>query len=174
MQCGRGQGNPQQMRTRCEQRTGTFGAVRAEDKNFLPATSLVTMNHAMSRKQLLRTAVLTLKQCSQRAGRMDMPGMTLPRQIKRLIYTINLRRVFAGRLEFVSPLIVLEIMCLINVFVPSLKFCTNSKLSGEDCGELHCPRHVVAPAILNCAPVLVPRLLRCACGFVMQYCKVFF
>jgi len=29
-------------------------------------------------------------------------------------------------------------------------------------------------AILNCAPVLVPRLLRCACGLVMQYCKVFF
>ena len=25
---------------------------------------------------------LTLKQCSQRPGRMDMPGMTLPRQIK--------------------------------------------------------------------------------------------
>jgi len=29
-------------------------------------------------------------------------------------------------------------------------------------------------AILNCAPVFVPRLLRCACGLVMQYCKVFF
>jgi len=29
------------MRTRCEQRTETFGAVRAEDKNFLPATSLL-------------------------------------------------------------------------------------------------------------------------------------
>ena len=40
VQCGRGQGNAQQMRTRCEQRTETFGAVRAEDKNFLPATSL--------------------------------------------------------------------------------------------------------------------------------------
>ena len=38
--CGRGQGNAQQMRTRCEQRTETFGGVRAEDKNFLPATSL--------------------------------------------------------------------------------------------------------------------------------------
>ena len=46
MQCGRGQGNPQQMRTRCEQRTGTFGAVRAEDKNFLPATSLVCNIHS--------------------------------------------------------------------------------------------------------------------------------
>ena len=41
VQCGRGQGNAQQMRTRCEQRTETFGAVRAEDKNFLPATSLL-------------------------------------------------------------------------------------------------------------------------------------
>jgi len=41
VQCGCGQGNAQQMRTRCEQRTETFGAVRAEDKNFLPATSLV-------------------------------------------------------------------------------------------------------------------------------------
>jgi len=41
VQCGRRQGNAQQMRTRCEQRTETFGAVRAEDKNFLPATSLV-------------------------------------------------------------------------------------------------------------------------------------
>jgi len=39
----------------------------------------------------------------QRAGRMDMPGMTLPRQIKRLICTINLRRVFGGRLKFVGP-----------------------------------------------------------------------
>ena len=29
-------------------------------------------------------------------------------------------------------------------------------------------------AILNCAPVFGPRLLRCACGLVMQYCKVFF
>ena len=29
-------------------------------------------------------------------------------------------------------------------------------------------------AILNCAPVFAPRLLRCACGLVMQYCKVFF
>jgi len=29
-------------------------------------------------------------------------------------------------------------------------------------------------AILNCAPVFVARLLRCACGLVMQYCKVFF
>ena len=41
VQCGRGQGNAQEMRTRCEQRTETFGAVRAEDKNFLPATSLI-------------------------------------------------------------------------------------------------------------------------------------
>jgi len=47
-----------------------------------------------------------LKQCSQRPGRMDMPGMTLPRQLKRLICTINLRRVFGGRLELVGPLIV--------------------------------------------------------------------
>jgi len=29
-------------------------------------------------------------------------------------------------------------------------------------------------AILNCAPVFAPRLLGCACGLVMQYCKVFF
>ena len=41
VQCGRGQGNAQEMRTRCEQRTETFGAVRAEDKNFLPATSVI-------------------------------------------------------------------------------------------------------------------------------------
>ena len=41
VQCGRGQENAQQMRTRCEQRTETFGAVWAEDKNFLPATSLM-------------------------------------------------------------------------------------------------------------------------------------
>jgi len=41
VQCGRGQGNAQQMRTRCEQRTETFGAVRAEDKNVLPARSLL-------------------------------------------------------------------------------------------------------------------------------------
>jgi len=41
VRCSRGQGNAQQMRTRCEQRTETFGAVQAEDKNFLPATSLV-------------------------------------------------------------------------------------------------------------------------------------
>ena len=33
-------------------------------------------------------------------------------KIKRLICTINLRRVFGDRLEFVGPLIVLEIMCL--------------------------------------------------------------
>ena len=49
MQCGRGQGNPQQMRTRCEQRTETFGAVRAEDKNFLPATSLLCTVRDLSR-----------------------------------------------------------------------------------------------------------------------------
>jgi len=54
----------------------------------------------------------TVKQCSQRPGRMAMPGMTLPRQIKRLICTINLRRVFGGRLELVGPLIVLEIVSL--------------------------------------------------------------
>ena len=29
-------------------------------------------------------------------------------------------------------------------------------------------------AILNCAPVFAPRLLRCACGLGMQYCQVFF
>ena len=34
---------------------------------------------------------------------------------------------------------------------------------------LPCPCHVVAPAILNCAPVFAPRLLRCACGLIMQY-----
>jgi len=34
VQCGRGQGNAQQMRTRCEQRTENFGAVRTEDRKF--------------------------------------------------------------------------------------------------------------------------------------------
>ena len=70
-------------------------------------------------------------------GQNGHAGMTLPRRIKRLISTINLCRVFGGRLELVGPLIVLEIMCLINVFfVPSLTFVVpNSKLSGEDCGE---------------------------------------
>ena len=29
-------------------------------------------------------------------------------------------------------------------------------------------------AILNCAPVFAPRLLRCACDLGMQYCQVFF
>jgi len=29
-------------------------------------------------------------------------------------------------------------------------------------------------AILNCAPVFAPRLLRCACGLVMQYATCFF
>ena len=58
-----------------------------------------------------------------RPVRMDMPGMTLPRQINRLICTINLRRVFGGRLELVGPLIVLEIMCLINVFCALMNVC---------------------------------------------------
>jgi len=49
VQCGRGQGTAQQMRTQCEQRTETFGAVRAEDKNFLPATSLVATVRVMIR-----------------------------------------------------------------------------------------------------------------------------
>jgi len=64
--------------------------------------------------------------------------------------------------------------------VPSLTFVVlNSKLSGEDCGEcmitLSLPRIGACNlAILNCAPVFAPRLLRCACGLVMQYCNVFF
>jgi len=56
---------------------------------------------------------------------MDMPGMTLPRQIKRLICTmkrlictINLRRVFGGRLELFDSLIVLENMCLKRCLCP--------------------------------------------------------
>jgi len=36
-------------------------------------------------------------------GQNGHAGMTLPRQIKRLICTINLRRVFGGRLELVRP-----------------------------------------------------------------------
>jgi len=73
------------------------------------------MSHAMSWKQLLRTALLTLKQCNQGPGRMDMPVMMLPNQMKRLICKINLRSVLEGRLEFDGPLIVLENMCLINI-----------------------------------------------------------
>ena len=56
-------------------------------------------------------------------GQNVMPGMTLLRRIKRLICTINLRRVFGGRLELVGPLIVLEIMCLINVFCALINVC---------------------------------------------------
>ena len=42
---------------------------------------------------------------------------------------------------------------------------------------LPCPCHVVAPAILQSfiVPLCSPRgCCRCACGLVMQYCKVFF
>jgi len=121
------------------------------------------MNHVMSRKHLLRTALLTLKQCSQRPGRMDMPGMTLPRQIKRLICTINLRRVFGGRLEFVGPLIVLEICVSLTFFL-----CPHERLSYRTLNLawrivvnvwLLCPSHVVAPAILQSliVPLCSPR-----------------
>jgi len=49
----------------------------------------------------------------------------------------------------------------------------------HQCGEcmitLSLPRSGACNlAILNCAPVFAPQLLRCACGLVMQYCKVFF
>ena len=52
-------------------------------------------------------------------------------------------------------------------------------LSQYPCGEcmitLSLPRSGACNlAILNCAPVFAPRLLRCACGLVMQYCNVFF
>jgi len=40
-----------------------------------------------------------------------------------LICTINLRRVFGGRLELVGPLIVLEIMCFINVLCAPINVC---------------------------------------------------
>jgi len=48
-----------------------------------------------------------------------------------------------------------------------------------DCGEcmitLSLPRSGDCNlAILNFSPVFAPRLLRCACGLVMQYCNVFF
>jgi len=39
-----------------------------------------------------------------------------------------------------------------------------------------CPCHVVAPAILqsfDCASVFAPRLLCCACSFLLQCCKAF-
>jgi len=54
---------------------------------------------------------------------MDMPVMTLPRQIKRLICKISLRRVSGGRLGLDDPLIVLENMCLINVSRALINVC---------------------------------------------------
>ena len=41
---------------------------------------------------------------------------------------------------------------------------------------MYCPCHVVAPAILqsfDCASVFAPRLLCCACSFLLQCCKAF-
>jgi len=51
--------------------------------------------------------------------------------------------------------------------------------SKQYCGEcmiaLSLPRSGACNlAILNCAPVFASRLVRCACGLGMQYCKVFF
>ena len=59
------------------------------------------------------------------------------------------------------------------------KNCKDTQSELTWCGEcmitLSLPRSGACNlAILNCAPVFAPRLLRCACGLVMQYCKVFF
>jgi len=58
-------------------------------------------------------------------------------------------------------------------------FALPQEAQDELCGEcmitLSLPRSGACNlAILNCAPVFAPRLLPCACGLVMQYCKVFF
>jgi len=55
----------------------------------------------------------------------------------------------------------------------------NLDITYSNCGEcmitLSLPRSGACNlAILNCAPVFAPRLLRCACGLGMQYCQVFF
>jgi len=87
------------------------------------------MNHVISRKQLLRTALLTLETVQSKTGQNGHAGHDATKTNQtvdpaRLICTINLRRVFGGRLELVGPLIVLEIMCLINVFL-----CPHERLS---------------------------------------------
>ena len=64
-------------------------------------------------------------------------------------------------------------------FAQMFSFEVGVRSNFEYCGEhmitLSLPRSGTCNlAILNCAPVFAPRLLRCACGLVMQYCNVFF
>jgi len=61
-----------------------------------------------------------------------------------------------------------------------VQFCNYSGFVAiSDCGECMITLSLARSgacnlAILNCAPVFAPRLLRCACGPGMQYCQVFF
>ena len=109
---------------------------------------------------LLRTALLTLKQCSsQRPGRIDMPVMTLLKQTKWSICKFSLQVDEDSMVPWSF-----RIMCLINAF------CISFKHSGEDYGEsmITLSRRGAALCNPNCASVS-PR--GCCCVRLFFHCN---